>query len=98
MADASLLELEHLLGDMGLETPVPQCSGTDVLAKPIDIYRSYLASLVAGALNSSPSIIYEAIHSTTDISLGDLAVVLPRLKLNKEEMKSLPLELKTKVR
>jgi len=98
MAGPTIVELESLLGGLGLETPVPRFSAADVLARPIDIYRSYLASLLAAALESDPCTIYEAIHSTTDISLGDLAVILPRLKLSEAELEALPLELKNKVR
>ena len=51
-ADTTLAELETLLGHLGLETPVPQLDAANVLAKPVDIYRAYLASLVATALRA----------------------------------------------
>ncbi len=98
MADTAVVELETLLGGLGLETPIPKIPTADVLAKPVDVYRSYLASLLAEPLGSDPCTVYEAIHSTTgDIALSDLAVILPRLKLSEDDIKSLPLELKHKV-
>ncbi len=88
MADPAIVELEALLSDFGLETPIPKFADADVLAKPVDIYRAYLASLLAEHLGLDACTIYEALHSPIDISLGDLAVILPRLRLNEAEVRS----------
>lgn len=84
---ATVASLEILLGNLGLETPVPQFPAADVLAKPIDVFRGYLATLLGSVLTLDASAIYAAIANTGDISLGDLDVIIPRLRLNTDDVR-----------
>ncbi|EFX05280.1 arginyl-tRNA synthetase [Grosmannia clavigera kw1407] len=83
---ATVAGLEALLVNLGLEMPVPRFPAADVLAKPIDVFRGYLATLLGSILTLDASAIYAAIASTSDISLGDLDVIIPRLRLSIEDV------------
>ncbi|EFX00441.1 arginyl-tRNA synthetase [Grosmannia clavigera kw1407] len=84
---ATIANLEGLLAGIGLETPVPQYQAADILAKPIDIYRSYLAAFLSSALTLDAAMVYEAINVTSDVSRSDLDVVIPRLKLETADVR-----------
>ncbi|KAK8052172.1 hypothetical protein PG993_003557 [Apiospora rasikravindrae] len=77
---ASLTELEGRLAGLGLDSPFPDVPAANALTKPIDIYRLHLASLIAATLECDVSAAYEAILTATDLTLADLAVVVPKLK------------------
>ncbi|KAH7155825.1 hypothetical protein B0J13DRAFT_546435 [Dactylonectria estremocensis] len=72
--------LEALLEGLSLD-PLPQYGSNDALTKPVEIWRSYFARFLSTVLDCDESVIQEAISSTTETSLGDLALILPRLKL-----------------
>ncbi|KAK6827680.1 hypothetical protein PG987_011021 [Apiospora arundinis] len=77
---ASLTDLEGRLAGLGLESPFPDVPAANALTKPIDIYRLHLASLIASTLECDVAAAYEAILTATDLTLADLAVVVPKLK------------------
>ncbi|KAK7956012.1 arginyl-tRNA synthetase [Apiospora aurea] len=77
---ASLTELEGRLAGLGLDSPFPDVPAANALTKPIDIYRLHLASLIAATLECDVAAAYEAILTATDLTLADLAVVVPKLK------------------
>ncbi|KAK8867762.1 Arginine--tRNA ligase [Apiospora arundinis] len=77
---ASLTDLEGRLAGLGLESPFPDIPAANALTKPIDIYRLHLASLIASTLECDVAAAYEAILTATDLTLADLAVVVPKLK------------------
>ncbi|KAK8033464.1 arginyl-tRNA synthetase [Apiospora marii] len=77
---ASLTDLEGRLAGLGLESPFPDVPAANALTKPIDIYRLHLASLIATTLECDVAAAYEAILTATDLTLADLAVVVPKLK------------------
>ncbi|PMD30128.1 Nucleotidylyl transferase [Hyaloscypha variabilis F] len=78
----SITELELLLRRLGLKVPIPYFEAADVLNKPLDIGRCYLAdilnSLIDGNLKKGGA--YSSILTPGDVFNGDLAVVLPKLK------------------
>lgn len=93
--------LNSLLEELSLER-VPNCASTQALIKPVDIWRSYFASFLSNSslLDCEAAAIWEAISSTTDTSLGDLMLILPRLKLkdvDKDGLKKLAFDLGTQV-
>jgi arginyl-tRNA synthetase len=90
--------LATILGRLGLESPVSEYTGADIRAKPVDIFWCHHTSLLAPVLETNGLAIYDAINSTNDASLGNLAVILPKLKLSEEKLKNLTLDLKGKVR
>ncbi|KAK8105354.1 hypothetical protein PG999_008713 [Apiospora kogelbergensis] len=77
---ASLTDLEGRLAGLGLDSPFPDVPAANALTKPIDIYRLHLASLIASTLECDVAAAYEAILTATDLTLADLAVVVPKLK------------------
>ncbi|SPO04354.1 uncharacterized protein DNG_07039 [Cephalotrichum gorgonifer] len=93
----NMAALETQLGSLGLDSPLPDIPTLDVLTKPLDIYRSHLAGLLAAAVGCDISVAYEAITSTSDIEVGDLAVILPRLKLNAADLGSLATDITQKL-
>lgn len=93
----NMTALETRLGSLGLDTPLPEISVVDVLTRPLDIYRAHLASLLAAALDCDISVAYAAIASSTDITLGDLSVVLPRLRLQTADLANLAVDVTSKL-
>ncbi|KAI0127837.1 arginyl-tRNA synthetase [Xylariales sp. AK1849] len=87
MATLNLLGLEGSLGKLGLETPIPDCAQAEVLVKPIDIYRSYLADRVSKLLECDAALAYEAIQNANTKDNGDLALVLAKLRLKNTKPK-----------
>ncbi|KAK1675421.1 arginyl-tRNA synthetase [Colletotrichum godetiae] len=81
MATLSISGLQSSLGKLSLDNPLPSFPVADVLVRPLDIWRSYLATIVAEVAGCEPAVAYEAIQSTAAISMGDLAIILPRLKI-----------------
>lgn len=81
MATLSINGLQSSLERLSLDTPLPSFPVADVLVRPLDIFRSYIAQIVAEVAECDPSLAYEAIQTTSAISMGDLAVILPRLKI-----------------
>ncbi|KAF6797574.1 arginyl-trna synthetase [Colletotrichum sojae] len=81
MATLSINGLQSSLERLSLDTPVPSFPVADVLVRPLDIFRSYIAHIVAEVVGCDPAVAYEAIQTTAAISMGDLAVILPRLKI-----------------
>jgi arginyl-tRNA synthetase len=79
MPTNTIADLEALLEELGLKTPIPHVPAADVLNKPLDIARCYLADIFSGITDSDAEATYSAIHWPNDIFKGDLAVILPRL-------------------
>ncbi|KAG5789923.1 hypothetical protein H9Q69_011006 [Fusarium xylarioides] len=71
-------ELGSQLAMLGLKSDVPEIPSADILAKPLDVFRSHLADLIASAVNCDASSAYDAI---ADSSMGDLELIVPKLKL-----------------
>ena len=80
MATLKTSSLEALLGALGLENPIPQSPSSDVLSKPLDIGRSYLADILCSVVECDATVAYNSIQWPGDIYSGDLAVILPKLK------------------
>lgn len=91
--------LEALLEGLSLD-PLPQYGSNDALTKPVEIWRSYFARFLSTVLDRDEAVIQEAISSTTETSLGDLVLILPRLKLKNLDnngLKSLAFEIGERV-
>jgi arginyl-tRNA synthetase len=80
MPTITIAELEELLKGLGLQTPIPQFASSQVLSKPLDLCRSYLANLLCGLVDCNPASAYSAVQLSGDPLHGDLTVVLPRLR------------------
>ncbi|KAK5056580.1 hypothetical protein LTR84_012112 [Exophiala bonariae] len=86
--------IEALLARLGVEDPIPDIEGTDIQSNPIDIYLSYLTDTLVKLTECSPQVAHGSIQWPSD--LGDLAVILPRLRLQTQNPKALAVELKQK--
>ncbi|KAI9167923.1 putative arginine--tRNA ligase, cytoplasmic [Paramyrothecium foliicola] len=86
---------------LSLESTPPSAT-SEALVRPVEIWRAYLADLIShlGLLSCEAAAIQDAISSTSETSLGDLALILPRLKLkniDKEGLKKLAFDLGAKL-
>jgi arginyl-tRNA synthetase len=79
MATLTASGLQDAIQNLDLEIPIPQFTGTDVLNKPLDIIRSYLASILISLIEADSIAAYNSIALSSDPLHGDLTVVLPRL-------------------
>jgi arginyl-tRNA synthetase len=80
MATLTITGLEELLGGLGLKVPVPNFPTADIVNKPLDIGRTYLADILRDLVESNAAGAYNSISWPGDIYNGsDLAVILPKL-------------------
>ncbi|OTA98203.1 hypothetical protein M426DRAFT_70254 [Hypoxylon sp. CI-4A] len=94
MVTLTLAGLEALLAEIGVDGPKPIHAESDILRKPIDIYRNYLAAAASDALSCDGGLAYEAIQSQSANlkDNSDLTLVLPKLKWRSEKPKDLARE------
>jgi arginyl-tRNA synthetase len=95
MATLSSDGLQALLRGVGVESPIPSFPLADIKNSPMGIYLSYLAEILVQLTECVPQVAYQSIQWPND--LGDLVVVLPRLRLKDIDPKELAVELKKKV-
>ncbi|EEA19333.1 arginyl-tRNA synthetase [Talaromyces marneffei ATCC 18224] len=79
MTTSTVTDLEAVLEQLGVKVPIRQFSSADVLKRPLDIGRSYLADIFCRLIECDPEVAYRSIHWPNDIFNGDLAVILPKL-------------------
>ncbi|KAH6844285.1 Arginine--tRNA ligase, cytoplasmic [Alternaria tenuissima] len=72
--------LEQSLGSLNLNVPIPDVKDAEVLANPLDVYRTYLAQVLADAVGCDINVAYKSIQWPNNIFNGDLAVILPKLQ------------------
>jgi arginyl-tRNA synthetase len=96
MTTSTVTDLEALLERLGIKVPIPRFSAADVLKRPLDIGRSYLADIFCSLLECDPEVAYKSIHWPNDISSGDLAVILPKLSQGADS-NAVGFDLRTKV-
>ncbi|KAI0836033.1 arginyl-tRNA synthetase [Hypoxylon sp. FL0890] len=92
MATCSVSGIEALLGELGVSTPIPRFTQSDILRKPIDIYRNYLAGRASEVLGCDAGLAYEAVQSANIKDNSDLTLVLPKIKLRSNKPKDLARE------
>jgi arginyl-tRNA synthetase len=88
--------LEANLSSLNLSTPVPALESVQVLSNPLDIYRTYLAHVLADIANCDLITAHKSIQWPNNIFNGDLAVILPKLRAG-AKAGELALELMEKV-
>jgi arginyl-tRNA synthetase len=93
--------LNLFLKELSLE-PIPTSAAAEAIVKPVEIWRQCFASLLSGSglLQCEAEAILEAISTTSEVSLGDLVLILPRLKLkdvDKKQVKEFAFTLGSKV-
>ena len=87
--------LQALLNKLGVESFVTTFPSTDLLTRPLDIYRSHLADILVQLTACNPQVAYDSIQEPNDY--GDLEVVIPKLRLKGSNPKELAVELAEKV-
>lgn len=94
----SVSGIESLLGKAGLDTPIPEYPGADVVHNPQDIFRAYLADIIQKLLGCDKQIAYDAIQTSNITGMGDLIVVAPKLRLRDTRPEDLVIDLAGRVR
>ena len=79
MATLNADGLGVLLQSLGLEVPISHFPGADVLNKPLDIGRSYLADIFCSLVECDRLVAYNSIQWPGDIYSGDFTIILPKL-------------------
>ncbi|KAJ4320771.1 hypothetical protein N0V84_005711 [Fusarium piperis] len=93
----SVTEIENLLGKAGLDTPMPEFPGTNIVTNPQDIFRVYLADTLQKLVHCDRLVAYEAIQQSNVTGQGDLVIVSPRLRLKNINPKDLVSDLAHKL-
>ena len=83
--------LQALLAAVGVEDPIPSFPLADTQNNPLGIYLSYLAESLVKLTECEPQVAYDSIHWPNE--QGDLAVVLPRLRLQDVKLEELATDL-----
>jgi arginyl-tRNA synthetase len=72
--------LWRLLDDLSLSSPSLEYVEVDILANPLDICRTILASVLSNIVGCDQEEAYKSIQWPNNIFNGDLSVTLPRLR------------------
>ena len=83
--------LQALLTAVGVEDPIPSFPLADTQNNPLGIYLSHLAEALVQLTGCEPQVAYDSIHWPNEQC--DLAVVLPRLRLQDAKVEELAAEL-----
>lgn len=94
----SVSGIENLLGRVGLDTPIPEFPGADIVHNPQDIFRVYLADTLEKLLHCDRMVAYDAIQTSNVTGMGDLVIVAPRLRLKDVRPEDLVKDLLQRVR
>jgi arginyl-tRNA synthetase len=95
MATLSSDGIQALLGGVGVESPIPSFPLADIRNSPMGIYLSYLAEILVQLTECVPQVAYDSIQWPND--MGDLVVVVPRLRFKDVNPNDLAVELWQKV-
>lgn len=95
MATLSSDGLQALLGEVGVESPIPPFPLADIQNSPMGIYLSYLAEILVQLTECVPQVAYDSIQWPNEF--GDLVVVLPRLRVKDVDPHELAVDIKQRV-
>lgn len=95
MATLSIEGLQALFKSIDPNEDLQQSALADVQNSPMDIYLSYLANKLVTLTGCDPQHAYDAIQWPND--MGDLVVVIPRLRLKDIAPVDLALDLQASV-
>ena len=71
--------IRSFLTEAGVDGDVPHFPLADIETSPLTIYTSFIANAIIQLTDCSPEAAWASVQKPNDI--GDLAVVVPRLKL-----------------
>ena len=88
MTTLTVKTLESLLTTIGIDTPIPMQESWDILNRPLDIPRAYLASSLQSLVPEHAANAHSCILAAPSIDGGDLCINLRRLdhKCDAEEL------------
>lgn len=98
MATLTIDGVQDLLRALSLDEGIPSFSGADVQNNPLDIYQAHLADILVHLTSCEPQSAYDSILLPSVNDIGDLTVVLPRLRLHDFDPEDLAADLRQKVR
>ncbi|KAF2707122.1 arginyl-tRNA synthetase [Pleomassaria siparia CBS 279.74] len=79
MTTLTIPELETALEKLELSIPIPQFAASDVLNRPLDLVRAYLADILSSLVDADRTAAYNSTSLSNDPLHGDITVVLPKL-------------------
>lgn len=79
MTTQTVSGLEAFLSGLGLKIPIPPFPAADVLNKPLDIGRSYLADILTSIVECDLATACNSIQLPNNVYSGDFTVILPKL-------------------
>lgn len=89
--------LQKKLRTLGIDHSLPSYESGDILANPLDIYRSFMANELTKILDCDRQLIYNAIQWSNQLSNGDLILIVPKLGLKGAKLAEVTKELSSKV-
>jgi len=81
MADSTVQDLNALLSSLGLSEQITKFPDSAPEANPIDIFRCYIAEVLAKISGVDSALIYPALEWTNQFEKGDLILAVPRLRV-----------------
>ena len=97
MAQPDLDTLQAKLSELGIHSQLPVFAEYHILQNLIDIYRSHIVTTIHPFIDASPERIHNGLQWTNKLANGDLALVLPMLRLEAVEVTQYAKELGFKV-
>lgn len=86
MSPLTVEALNGVLEANGVTRAIPLLEGANINVNPMDIYKSYLAQAIVQSTACDTKVALDAIQFPNEAGMGDLVLVLPRLKLQESEL------------
>jgi len=82
MADIpSVKDLNTMLSSLGLKEQITKFPDSNPESNPVDIFRCYIAEILAKISGVDSALIYPALEWTNQFEKGDLILAVPRLRV-----------------
>ncbi|KAF8455332.1 hypothetical protein BGX38DRAFT_1088632 [Terfezia claveryi] len=81
MADGTVQDLNTMLSALGLSEKITKFPDSNPEVNPIDIFRCYIAEVLAKVSGVDSVLIYPALEWTNQFEKGDLILAVPRLRV-----------------
>ncbi|RPA94651.1 arginyl-tRNA synthetase [Choiromyces venosus 120613-1] len=77
----SIESLNEQLNNFGISEPLPVFPDSNPTSNPIDVYRCYIAHVLAPITGVDIKLVYPALEWTQSLEKGDLILAAPRLRI-----------------
>lgn len=81
MADTTVEDLHTMLSSLGLKEQITTLPESNPESNPVDIFRCYIAEVLAKTSGVDSALIYPALEWTNQFEKGDLILAVPRLRV-----------------